>query len=179
MRGNGVTTLHLSRATVAAALGWFMLACSGPRSAPVQRAASAGPVGPGLVIRTTDGTMQLGLERDTVFMGLSDSVVAATRKDMAVDTEEHSSIGRAFEGIVKKTVSRALNSRVTYPVEDIDSAKYENGAISFTYRQRRRLTFEEASVNGHKMLSSFAPGDAQRFVVAVDSAIRVDRGASQ
>jgi hypothetical protein len=130
-----------------------------------------------LVIRTTDGTMNLGLARDTIFMGLTDSVLALAREDMARDTQETgSAIAGTIERFVKKKVSSALGTRLTYPVTDIDSASYRNGSIKFAYRERRRMACEDVSQNGHKALASFSPEDAQRFVATVNSAIHSRRG---
>jgi hypothetical protein len=130
-----------------------------------------------VVIRTTDGTINLGLARDTVFMGLTDSVLAVARNDMARDTEERgSAFGRTIERFVKTRVSSALQTRLKYPITDLDSATYQNGAIKFAYRNRRTMAFESVSQNGHKALESFAPTDAQRFVATLNSAIRAERG---
>ncbi len=130
-------------------------------------------------IRTTDGTMMLGVAGDTVYMGLTDSVLTAARKDMASDTEETSNaFARTVERLVKKSVSSALHSRLKYPLADLDSATSSGGTIRFYYRNRRRIAFEDVSQNGHKALQNFSPDDAQRFVVTVNSAIRTVRGAT-
>lgn len=128
-----------------------------------------------VVIHTTDNKVTLSLAHDTVSMGLSDSVLNEAHQEMVKDTNEHGLAG-AFSGFIKKTVSSALRSRVTYPVQDIESAKYENGSIVFTYRQKRQMTFEDVGNKDKKALASFAPADAQRFVAAVDSAIVATRG---
>lgn len=148
----------------------------------VQRAAArAGVVttapttAPGAVaIRTTDHKITLSLAHDTVSMGLSDSVLAEARAEMARDTSEHGIAG-AFSGFIKKTVSSALRSRVAYPVQDIQDARYENGRIVFTYRQPREMKFEDVGSDKQKAVAMFAPADAQRFVAAVDSAIAATR----
>lgn len=149
----------------------------------VQRAAArAGVVttaptdAPGAVsIRTNDHRMTLTLARDTVSMGLSDSVLADVKRQMAKDTSDHGIAG-AFSGFIKKTVSSALHGRVAYPVQDIQDAKYENGRIVFTYRQPREMKFEDVSTDHNKVLTMFPPDDAKRFVAAVDSAIAATRG---
>ena len=136
--------------------------------------------GDSMVIRTTDGTMNLGLARDTVFIGLTDSVLAAAREDMARDTEETSSkIGRVIEKLVKKSVSSALQTKLKYPLADLDSATYSDGAIKFAYRNRRRMAFEDVKQNGHRALNSFDSTDAQQFVEQLNSAIRTERSNPQ
>lgn len=133
--------------------------------------------GDSVVIRTTDGTINLGLVNDTVFMGLTDSVLAVARADMARDTEEAKSVfAGTIERFVKKKVSSALGTRLKYPLAELDSATYSGGAIKFAYRERRSMAFEDVSQNGHKALQSFSPADAQRFVAILNSAIRKVRG---
>lgn len=160
-----------------------LAAAASAASGVVQRAAArAGVVTtaptdvPGAVsIHTTDNKITLSLAHDTVSMGLSDSVLTDVKRQMAKDTNDHGIAG-AFSGFIKKTVSSALRSRVTYPVQDIQSAKYENGRIVFTYRRPREMKFEDVGKDNDKALASFAPADAQRFVAAVDSAIAASGG---
>lgn len=144
---------------------------------------AAGPLhhsGANISIRTTDGAMKLGVANDTVYMGLTDSVLAAARADMERDTEETgNAFGAKLESFVKKSVSAALRSRLKYPLSDLDSAKYTDGAIRFFYRNRRKIKFEDVSQNNHKALQSFAPDDAQRFVDTVNEAIRTVRGITK
>ena len=154
------------------------------RATDVTGAAGAGAAqnvvrasGDSVVIRTTDGAIKLGLVNDTVFMGLTDSVLAAAREDMARDTEEaRNAFAGTIERFVKKKVSSALGTRLQYPLTDLDSATYSGGAIKFAYRARRTMAFEDVSQNGHKALQSFSPADAQRFVAILNSAIRKVRG---
>lgn len=128
-----------------------------------------------VVIHTTDNAVTLALANDTVSMGLSDSTLNKARADMAKDTADKG-MGGALSKLIQKTVNSALHSRIAYPVQDLESAKYENGAIVFTYRVKRKVTFDNVSSDHHKALQSFAPADAQRFVAAVDSAIADARG---
>jgi hypothetical protein len=133
--------------------------------------------GDSIIIRTTDGTTNLGMVHDTVYMGLTDSVLAVARNDMARDTEEtKNAFAGTLERFVKKKVSSALQTRLKYPLADLDSATYSDGTIKFAYRNRRRMAFENVSQNGRKALQSFAPADAQKFVATVNSAIRTVRG---
>ena len=134
--------------------------------------------GDSVAIRTTDGAIELGLAQDTVYMGLTDSVLTLARKDMARDTEETKNvIAGTIERFVKKSVSSALQTRLKYPLADLDSLTYNGGAIKFAYRDKRRMGFEDVSQNGHKALQSFTPDDAQHFVSVVNSAIRTSRGS--
>lgn len=132
--------------------------------------------GDSAVIHTSDGAIKLGLVHDTVFMGLSDSVLTLARTDMARDTETHNALAGTIERMVKKSVSSALQTHLTYPLADIDSAHYGNGTIRFAYRNRRTMAFEDVKQNGKRALDSFPPEDAQQFVKTVNSAIHIVRG---
>lgn len=160
-----------------------LLGCDTPKktvtdSKVVSHAVSTG-VRP-IVIRTTDGGVKLGFAHDTVFMGLSDSVVNSARTDMARearearDSEDQSAFGRSIAGFVKKTVGKALGTRMIYPLQDIDSVRYDNGTIVFTYVHPRTVRFERFSSGRRSVLSSFPPAEAQHFVTVVDSALRIE-----
>ena len=158
----------------------LVVACGSDRSDRSERASVPGKAfGDSMVIRSTDGSMKLGLTRDTVFMGLTDSVLAAARTDMARDTEEKkSAFGSRIEQFMKRSVSSALQMKLKYPLTDLDSAVYSDGRIKFAYRNRRTMAFENVSVSGRKALESFNPADAQKFVNLVNSAIREERTAA-
>lgn len=129
------------------------------------------------VIRTTDGAMKLGIANDTVYMGLTDSVLKIAAADMAKDTEEkQNAFGATIERFVKKSVSSALHTQLSYPVADLDSVSYTDGTIRFAYRNKRKIGFEDVSQNGRKAMQSFDPADAERFVATVNSAIHTVRG---
>jgi len=171
----------ISVGCTAALLSWSVACQKSDQSSGNGSASNGVPArmsGDSIVIRTKDGTMQLGLADDTVFMGLTDSVLAVVGKDMARDTEEtRSAIAGAVERYVKKRVSSALHTRLQYPLADIDSAHYSNGRIKFAYRNRRKMAFEDVKQNNQTALDSFTPEDAQNFVSTVNDAILKVRGA--
>ena len=171
----------ISAGCAAALLSWSIACQKSDRSTEHGSALNGVPArmsGDSIVIKTKDGAMQLGLVNDTVFMGLTDSVLAAARKDMASDTEETKSvIAGALERFVKRGVSSALNTRLKYPLADIDSAHYSDGGIKFAYRDRRKMAFEDVKQNHKSALYSFTPEDAQSFVSTVNGAILKVRGA--
>lgn len=126
-----------------------------------------------IVIRTTGNEMVLGLANDTVYMGLSDSVLTKTRAEMKRDRDT-SGMGGAFADMIKRTVGNALGKRIAYPISDIQSVRYDKGEIKFDYRHKHTMSFESVSTNNKKALASFAPADAERFVAAVNSALKSD-----
>ncbi len=127
-----------------------------------------------LEIHTIGKGMALGLARDTVYMGLSDSVLTSARAEMAADKDDSSAVGSALAGMIKKQVGAALGTRVKYPISDIQSVRYENGEIKFEYRHKHAISFESVSTDSKKALANFKPEDARRFVSAVNAALRAD-----
>lgn len=125
------------------------------------------------IIHSKNDAVDLGLRDDTVYMALSDSVRAKAQVDMDTGTAgESSGFGHALSNVIKKTVNRALSTRIAYAVSELDGASYEDGAITFDYKHKHRLSFESVKTDDDKALASFAPADAQRFVAAVNAAIR-------
>jgi hypothetical protein len=124
-----------------------------------------------VVITTYDGNVDLGLDRDTVFMRLSDRVLTKARKGLDTQTTADG-FGAWIEKTVKGKVAEALQHRIAYPLDDIDDVRYEHGAIRFTYRDRHPLSFEELKIDKRPVLESFTPDDARRFVAAVRAAKR-------
>lgn len=169
---------RLTKRVIAATALLLTAACGGrDRTEGSANAGSGRMSGDSLVIQTTDGTMKLGLVHDTVFLGLTDSVLAVARTDMARDTEESSNaFARTLERYVKSKVSSALQMHLNYPLADVKGASYSNGMIKFSYRNRRKMGFEDVKRDGRKALASFSPDDAREFVATVNSAIRTVRG---
>jgi len=167
-------------ACTATVLSWT-LACQKSGSSTSDGSSNGTPArmsGDSAVITTKDGAIKLGLVNDTVFMGLTDSVLTVASNDMASDTEEtKSAVAGAIERFVKKRVNSALHTRLKYPLADIDSAHYSDGGIKFAYRDRRKMAFEDVKQNNRSALYSFSPEDAQNFVATVNDAILKVRGA--
>lgn len=150
---------------------------SGSSGANGTGTASTMASGQPIVIHNIGNEVVLGLVHDTVYMGLSDSLLTKARSDMARDQADTGGLGSAFGGFIKKTVGNALGTRVRYPISDIESVRYENGEIKFQYRHRHVMSFESVSATNRKALASFSPADSQRFVAAVNAALRADENA--
>ena len=146
-------------------------------------APAEGALRPGDVrISTPNNAVVLALAGDSVWMGLSDSVLTHAR--VATDSARtHAAaankggIGGAFGAMIADKVTAAvdagLRTRVAYPLSDIQNVAYENGTLHFTYRAGARhvMSFEDIKTDtdggSHPVLATFAPADAERFVAAV------------
>ena len=176
-----------------------VVACAGRKSEPAADSVAAatvpvtppasavapadGALRPGDVrITTPNNAVVLALMGDSVWMGLSDSVLAHAR--LATDSartkaaaSNKGGVGGAFGAMIADKVTAAvdagLKTRVAYPLADIQNVAYENGTIHFTYRDgaKHMMSFEDIKTgddgSSHPVLSTFAPADAERFVAAV------------
>jgi hypothetical protein len=176
-----------------------VVACAGGKPATTDSATSAsaaaatppvaanapaeGALRPGDVrITTPNNAVVLALMGDSVWMGLSDSVLTQAR--LATDSARTKAaaankggIGGAFGAMIAEKVTAAvdagLKTRVAYPLSDIQDVTYQDGAIHFTYRSgaKHALSFEDIKTGenneSHPVLSTFAPADAERFVATV------------
>lgn len=143
---------------------------SAPTTAPPATIGADGSI----AIHSSGNEMVLGLARDTVYMGLSDSLLAKTRAGMSRESSDWSGGGSGLANLIKSRVGDALGSRVRYPIADIQGVRYVNGAIEFDYRHKHAISFESVSTDHEKALASFTPDDSRRFVAAVNAALRAD-----
>ncbi len=129
------------------------------------------PMAPGEVrIASGDGTMLLGIARDTVYMRFSDSLQKKLAHDLDTNTNKSDDFGATIERMVKRNVGKLLNRQIAYPVADIQDVRYENGEIKFEYRDKHALSFEDIKQGKESVLHSFNAADAGRFVAAVKAA---------
>jgi hypothetical protein len=121
-------------------------------------------------ITTTAGTVTLGLARDTVYMRLSDATLEMAARGLDTAEARSGGVGARIERMVKSSVRSMLRQRISYALADIEDVRYEDGAITFRYRDERTLSFEDVKSDDRPVLESFSPPDAARFVAAVRAA---------
>jgi hypothetical protein len=122
-----------------------------------------------IAITNTEGNIVLGLRHDTVYMRLSDSVLAGATKGLDA-TNASGGVGGWIEKTVKGTVKNALQLRVAYGLDEIEDVHYSGGAIRFEYHDRHAFSFEDFKSDDRRVLEDFSPEDARRFVAAVRAA---------
>lgn len=122
-----------------------------------------------LTITSQEDAAELVLTQSSVRMKLSESVLREFRDEVAADpdVQSHGLAGR-FARAVTGAVGALLSSYVEYPLYEIESLAYRDGALVFTYHKRHRPSFEDISfvLHGKRMsaLAAFAPADAMTFV---------------
>jgi len=95
--------------------------------------------------------------------------MAKIRRETDTGTIKDSGLSGSIERLVKSTVQSALSQQVSYPLSEIREARYENGEIKLDVRGRQPRLFTNTKVGGKRLMESFRPDDAQRFVGAVNA----------
>jgi len=190
-----ITALTAVAALAAACSGSDYRVSGSPDYAATTVPDSALVLGPGdLLIHNSDGTVDLALVHDTVWMKLSDSLLNSIQHDMDTsDAGTRSGFGASIAKMVKGTVGAALHTRIELPVADLDNVHYEDGALKFDYHdgakptmlilgKRKPVSFDDAKFNvshskhdvkystNKPVLETFNAADAERFVAAVRAA---------
>ena len=122
-----------------------------------------------LTITSTNGGVELVLSDTSVTMKLSESVLQQARDEMHQDLQNDPDVQKGglaarFAGFITGAVESILTHTIDYPLGDIESVRYQDGALVFTYHKKHRLGFESVSMDGKPALKSFSPDDAQAFV---------------
>jgi hypothetical protein len=121
-------------------------------------------------IVSEDSSVDLAVVGQQIVVRLSDKTMNKVRGETDTMAVKDSGFGGSIERMVKRTVQSALGHQFQYPLSDVRDAKYENGAIVLEPngdRQPRLLA--NTKINGKKLMESFRPDDAKRFVAAVNA----------
>lgn len=127
-------------------------------------------LGPGDVkITNTDSSVDLAVIGKQIVVRLSDKTMAKVRTETDTAKIKDNGFGGSIEKMVKKTVASALGQQYTYPLADVRDARYENGRIVLDVNGREPRLLANTEVGGKKLMESFRPEDAKRFVDAVNA----------
>ena len=122
-------------------------------------------------IVSTDGQLELAVLGDRVLMRMSDAAVAKLRRDLdttAVASAE--GVGSWVEKKVKGTVASVLDKQMVMPAALISEASYVDGEIRIRMRGSEEPMLFPGSGGQASTTARFAPGEAERFVAAVQAA---------
>lgn len=122
-------------------------------------------------ITTTNGGVTMAIAGEKLVVHLSDSVVGQVRAKMdSGSAHDSGSFGGMIARMAKSAVATGLTTALSYPLSEIQDARYEDGAIRFTFADGSKRAIENTKVDDRPLLASFAESDARRFVAAVKAA---------
>jgi hypothetical protein len=131
---------------------------------------SAMTLGPGDVkITNEDSSVDLAVVGKQIVVRLSDKTMSKVRKETDTMALKDSGFGASIEKFVKRTVQSTLGQQYDYPLSDVRDARYQNGTIVLDVNGREPRLLANTKVGGKKLMESFRPEDAQRFVDAVNA----------
>ena len=118
-------------------------------------------------IMNVDSSFELAVIGDSVVTGFGPKTLAAIRK--GTDTAAVTGTGFAadIEKMVKSTVAGDIDKEIKYAVADIQSVRYENSKLEFTWKDGSPMRlFESSKKNGKAVSETFPAAEAGRFVAA-------------
>lgn len=123
---------------------------------------------PIITITSAENAVTMSLTGSAITMKLSDAVLAEVHSEIEADRDVSApGWASALARFVTGSVEKLLRSSIEYPLADIDSIEYREGALAFTYKKQHLVTFEDVriSVNGTRKqaLACFRPDDARAF----------------
>jgi hypothetical protein len=149
---------------------------SAPPAATPPRVSAAAPavardrLGAGdLRIVTVDSSIDLALLGDAISTGLSPYTLAKVRRETDTGAVQGSGFGASIERMVKRSVSSAVGTRVSFPLTAVKAVHYTGGMLQFEWTGKPVSLFENTKVNGRPVLAAFPPDEAQRFADAVNA----------
>lgn len=127
-------------------------------------------LGPGdVMITNRDSSVDLALVGQKIVVRLSDKTMEKVRRETDTSAVKDSGFGGSIERLVKRTVQSTLGQQFDYSLSDVRDARYENGAIVLDVNGKEPRLLANTKVGGEKVMESFRPEDAQRFVAAVNA----------
>lgn len=122
-----------------------------------------------VAIVNTDSTIEMAVVGEDIIVRLSDKSMSRIRQETDTSAVSDSGIAGSIERLVKSTVQSALSRQVKYPLAQVSDARYENGEIKLTVDGKQPRLFGNAKINGKRLMETFRPEDAERFVAAVNA----------
>ena len=122
-----------------------------------------------VAIVNTDSSVEMAVVGQNIIVRLSDKTMNRVRQETDTSAVRDSGIGGSIERLVKSTVQSALSQQVKYPIADVSDARYEGGEIKLAVNGSQPRLFTNTKIGGKRLMESFRPDDAERFVAAVNA----------
>ena len=144
---------------------------SAQKVAPTADALGAGDI----QIFSRDGAVDLILQGNQIFAGLSPQKVAEIRAKLEKDvkTDDSTGIGAMIAKSVKNTVAEHIGTHAVWSVHDIRDIRIEDDEIVIEDHQgKTSKLFGNTKVDNEPLSRKFVRSDAERFVEAVRARMR-------
>ncbi len=148
-----------------AAAWWLQRRQAASQSQPISYSTE-----PLVSITSENGLFELVLTRAKVSLQITPALREKMEQDWQrakADLQKAGLLTRAVSHVIGGLGKKMLD-KIEYPLADIETVKYTDGALVFTYRKRRIRSFESFTVNqeGQEIaaLQTFRPADAREFV---------------
>jgi hypothetical protein len=128
-----------------------------------------GALAPGdLRIYNRDSTVDLVLAGNNILAGLSPKTIAKVKDKVNAKTAgETTGFAGSIAKIVTSSVSSAIGTHASYPLNEIRDIRYEDNTLVLVWRNGdEQEVFSNTKVNGEKVSRSFSQEDAERFIAA-------------
>ena len=123
-----------------------------------------------LTIETKSGHFALELQDGRVTLRATDKLKNHVREEATDDPDiGDAGLGGRIARLVTGSVKALFDQELSYPLEDIAGVRYDSDRLEFTYREKKRLTFESIREEHHSVLADFGEADAEAFVAAFDA----------
>jgi hypothetical protein len=121
-------------------------------------------------IMNVDSSFELAVIGDSVVTGFGPKALEEIRKGTDTSAVTGTGFAANIEKMVKSTVAGAINKEIKYAVADIQSVRYENSKLEFTWKDGSAMRiFESSKKNGKAISETFPAAEANRFVAAFNA----------
>jgi hypothetical protein len=120
-------------------------------------------------IPSEDGSVDLVLSAERLFLRLSDETRARAEEEMARDLGGEEGIAGAVASAVSRGVSRALGVTVSWELEEIREIRLDDGRLVVELRNGSDA-LEEVRINDRDVARTFEEEDVRRVIEAFEEA---------
>lgn len=118
------------------------------------------------VITSSDGSMELGLTADVLFLRLSEEARKNVSEEIDQETENVEGLGGQIARAVTDAVEAGLGMATQIPRSEIEAIRVEDGRIVIAMADGEPSPFARSKTNDRPLLESFEAADAQRLADA-------------
>ncbi len=128
------------------------------------------------ILEITDkfNEVKLGLTKDSVYMIFSENALSAANQNFKIQNEVNTQNFEDSEGkFITGSVSYLTSNRIEYKIEDISGINFTNGKLSFSYKTKSEIGFEDIfAFDGTKAINNFYVEDLEDFIFTFTNSLK-------